>query len=373
MIQDGGAVANRIASIKKLKMVNCYRLFGEEGSLNGILAYYGDETINLCSADEHFPELFDKLVKQYALESSKSMIVTDEYTRRVLTCSKEYSARDHEERLSGYTELPAPDFLPKAFDHAYLLSIVKYILEKLYGEKEDAVSFEEGGRDWFGQGEICGTGHGRLMHFPYRILRKSDGVYEVRLYNALKEGDLLCAEIAFETERILASFREDAYLFRGDLKLMLTEDPPLLRASFREAEKELVRYEKACEQADREKPSAGAAKLTAGEDAEWKAFVLPWGDMYFRAAKGKEEYGILSAKSKDCLISRGCAFRRVTGEEEPAVLFGTLAFMLYERDELAELHLLDMPYPRSAEYSRNYAGKIFARKKQGTVREKDGD
>ncbi len=358
MIRQSSAVLNRIAAIRKLKMVNAYRLFDGDSPLHGILAYYGDETINLCSADEHFPELFDKLAKQYELEAPKSMIVTDEYTRELLVRSKGLSPQGYEARLSAFTELSAPDFLPRAFSHHYILPIVRFILERLHGEKEDALRFEETGRDWFGQGVLCGVSHGRTIRFPYQILWKHGQLYEVRLANALKPGDLMCVEIAFETERILLSFKEDAYLYTGDLSLYLTEDTPVLRGSFREGKKELVRYEKECERREDACPPGRAAALTAGEGADWTAFAFPWGDWFYRASGEKENCLVLCTEREDCRISRAFTFRKVT-EEEPAVLFGTLSFLLYEKDKLSELHLLDMSYPRSSEYFKNYVGKIY--------------
>ena len=358
MIREAGAVSRQISAIKNLKMINCYRLFGENAPLQGILAWYGDTTINLCSADEHFPLLFDRLVRQYALEVPRSPIICDEYTRRILTAAKGFPPQELEARLSGWRELSSPLFLPKAYSHHFLIPIVKFILEKLHGDEEDALHFEDGCRDWFGQGQLSGQSHGRALHFPYRILQKHNEVYEVRIGNALKPGDLLCAEIAFETERILASFTEDAYLFTGDLLLSLTGEPPVLSCSFRDGKKEIVHYEKECERLEEAKPVARAAALTAGEAADWKAWALPWGGRLFCASGEKEEYRILSAEREGFRISRAAAFRKLA-EDEPQILFGTLAFMLYEKDRLAELHLLDMSYPRSSGFFVDQVGKIY--------------
>ncbi len=354
-------IAAAIASIKNLKMIHYYRLFDEEGSPDAIMAYYEDKTINLCSADGYYNELFDKLVRQYALESADSLIFTDDNTRKILTDLGRPVGETLKERLSEYTQTDTPLFLPKAFAHLYVMPVAEYILKLLYGDGDDAITFEQTGSDWFGQGVLCGISRDRILHFPYQIIQKSDDTFGVILANALRPGDMLDLEVAFEREKIYISFTEDAYLFHGDVEITADDaDTARISVRIKEADKPVAVYAKECAIATDELPSGRAsALLAAGKEPVWKGYRLPWGDIIFRAADGKEVYQILSAERFGCTISHGTVFCRITDDKGPGILFGRSEFRLYEREDMTELHMLDTEYPRSAEYALSYAGKVY--------------
>jgi hypothetical protein len=96
-------------------MIRFYRLFSENGPICGILAYYQDKTINLCTADAHFYELFDRIVKVYERESSQKTIITDDETLRVLSGAGPFSEDIYQKMLSGYKKTFTPVIAPKAF------------------------------------------------------------------------------------------------------------------------------------------------------------------------------------------------------------------------------------------------------------------
>ena len=82
--QEQRDTLRRIKTISDLKMVKVYHLFGGDGSVMGVLAYYGDSVINLCNADACFAELFDRIAEVYAREAEEKEIIADEETLRFL-------------------------------------------------------------------------------------------------------------------------------------------------------------------------------------------------------------------------------------------------------------------------------------------------
>ena len=359
MIAQDSGIAYQIAGIKNLKMVNCYRIFGEDDTLCGIMAYYEDKTINLCNTEAHYNELFDRLVKQYAKEAPSSMIVTDEVTRQILKNAGEFDTSALETRLAAYKENSSSLFLPKAFSHYYILPMVKFLIERLYGEREGAISFDALYRDWFGQGVLGAVSNNKKLHFPYKILQKTDDDYEVRICNVLMPGDNMSVSVIFEQDKILASFTEDAYCYRGDMSIDMKGDGVTLYYCISEGKKPVATKELQCVSIGNSKVPERASVLAAGSSAEWKAYELPWKDVVYTLCSGGNEYRILSAERDSIKISRCNSFINITGEEAPKVLFGKMAFMIYEREDAAELHMLDVAYPRQAEYSARYAGKIY--------------
>ena len=402
MIQDKGELSNRIASINNLKMVKCYSLFEKDESISGILAYYGDKTINLCSADEHFPELFDKIVKLYAKESLTAQIVVDKVTGEILERAGKSRKQEYEQILTGYRETTHSLFLPKAFAHYTVIPIVRFLLEKLYGDKEDAVHFDQINRDWFGQGVLIGECHRHRVSFPYRIMQRTDDTVVVKVNNVFHPGNSMFVEFTFGQEGITAFFREKKFSYQGNLLMQVTGQEVEFSYCILEGEKQLEVFHEDCESRTNRKPSDRAIALTAGKEVEWCAYVLPWGDVLFRAFDGAEEYRIFSVERENCNISHALVYHNVTegtaraeqmqteqmqteqmqteqmraeqmqteqmqaeqmqaerAQDVPDVQFGKLAFTLYERKDLVELQLLDMAYPSSAEYRMQYAGRIY--------------
>ena len=70
-------VQTQILSIKNLKMVQLYELFSEGHPIQGIEAFYGNQTINLCETDSGFEMLLDHLAKVYMAESVFSIASPD--------------------------------------------------------------------------------------------------------------------------------------------------------------------------------------------------------------------------------------------------------------------------------------------------------
>ena len=131
-------IANQIASIDKLKMIHFYHLFGENGPMCGILAYYRDQVINLCNTDKHFTELFERLTKVYEREASGGQILTDEKTAEILGRANAFSDDVFEAKLAEYRPEQAPMMLPKAFCSVYIRPIIAYVVESLYGGHDPA-------------------------------------------------------------------------------------------------------------------------------------------------------------------------------------------------------------------------------------------
>ena len=187
-----------ISTIDKLHMVRFYHLFGKDGPLCGILAYYRDKTVNLCSADAGFKELFDRIAQVYERESQYSDIIADDETRQVLQAANAFSEESFEKCLSSYTEHKAPMVVSKAFSHIYILPIIKYVLKTLYRTDAGDFSFADKQRHWFGKGVIDALNKGQDLHFPYQIITHPAELYEVTLRDVLSVGNTLELKILYD-------------------------------------------------------------------------------------------------------------------------------------------------------------------------------
>ncbi|MBQ3905443.1 MAG: hypothetical protein II743_01625 [Lachnospiraceae bacterium] len=352
-------ILNQISMIRKLKMVNVYSLFDKDGPMTGILAYYQDKTINLCNADPLFPELFDKIVKTYELESPKNAIIVNEETKQVLDQANAFQKDDYEKLLSGYEEQPYPYYVPKAFHHVTLLPIVRYLLKMLYGDAKEEIAFDENEEAWFGKGKIGATIGEKHLSFPFQSVELQRDCFEVCIYHALMQGNQLRVKIAFEDHGVTISWRDAYFLYEGSLLLRVSSERAVLSNCFMKEEKIIRQSEAELIPKEGLKPTERVQKLTNGGDAEWLCYELPWGNKLFTTTvEGKDltvyesQMGALTQSYATCRI-------RLTGENTKGMGFGCYAFRLYERDDRTEMHLLDMSYPRSGRYQENYAGKYF--------------
>ena len=359
----GDDLSDRILVLKDLKMVNCYQIFEESGSVNGIMAYYKGGVINLCSTEKGYEELFDKVARVYAEESKKHMIVADESTRKILEGTWENSGSAIAKRLEAFEETKTPCFLPKAFSHYQVLPIVRYLLELFTGDREGAIKLDAKTRDWYGRGEFGGLCQGKRLHFPYRIDQRRIFVFDVTVCNVLKTGDCFRFRISFGREGILASFQEDYFLYQGDLILRFCEGQAVLSCRIRQGESIYLAREDRCEKRDR-MPSELTRKICSENELQWLAFVLPWGDEVFQAWEKGEEYLVYSFGQEDLTISQGMVSKRLTANGDPEIWHGLYAFRLFERERLSELQLLDLEYPRNYAFAERYSGKFYVKNQQ---------
>lgn len=359
MIQRVDEISNQIATIQKLKMVNCYQVFGEKGPLNAIMAYYGDQTINLSEADEHYDELVDRISKVYATESRRAQIVVDEATEKILGRAQVGPLKSFEQRLAFYREVETPIFLPKAFAHLDVLPIVKFVIQKLRGNEEDAIQFENAYADWFGKGTLLGVSHGSSVRMPYRITIMDDETYKTEVGNALMAGDLLTLEITFGREGITASFRETLRLLQGDLILRVTDEKATASIKIMEENEILLAEELEREPRENAAPTERTRRLAANVEQQWKAFELPWGNVIYRARDDRYEYQVHASGNEDVTVSHVLSARDLNAGEGKPIKFGNYAFCLYEKGIKAEVHLLDQAFPRATAFYVQYVGRYY--------------
>ena len=364
MIQEKSEISNQIASIQNLRMVNYYELGGDNGPVEGIMAYYEDRIINLSSADEHFHELFDKIVRVYREESQTYWIVADELTKKVLGKAKLESAKDYDSRLVEFDEVSNPIFLSKAFSHHVVLPIARFVIEKLYGEDVEALSFQGIENNWFGKGVMFGICNGESKHFPYQIRQEDDDTYYVMVSNVLRPGNLFHMEINIDKDGFASTFQDEYFNYEGSIFLRVTQERAKLILNVEERGKTIAAIETECECIPGEVPGKTAAILALGATAKveaesWRTFVLPWGDKVYQSIGGKYDAQILTVERSDVTVSRGFVARNIGDREGKGFPYGCFAFELYERPDESEVHLLDMTYPRSALYQEEYVGKIY--------------
>lgn len=351
-------ISVRISSIKKLKMVNCYRLFGEEGPMYGILAYYQDQLINLCNADEHFEELLCRIAHVYDRESKESEIIADEETKRILMRANSFGEEQYEKMLAGFEEIMMPTVLPKAFSYVYLLPIVRYILKAMYDGQGDELVFQDKQNTWFGKGSLEAMLHGKRLCFPYRISSGSGECHEVTVGNFQREGNDLKFEFVYGYDGIAVSYYDKYFCYEGNLICNIKDGGVSLSHALKEKGKTKLHEERECEKREQARPGELLCRFAEG-DALWEGFSLPWGGIAFDGSCGEEKYHVLTSEEDGMTVSHAICFCNLTAKEEGPMPFGRYHVCLYERNDITELHLLGMAYPRSGCYQEQYAGRYY--------------
>ena len=353
-------VSVQISSMKKLKMVNCYSLFGEEGPIYGILAYYQDRLINMCNVDEHFGELFDRIALLYDRESKETEIIVDEETKRILTQANAFGEEKYESLLAGFEESMMPLVLPKAFFYVYILPIVRYIMKILYEGEGDELTFEDRQNTWFGKGTMEVMFHGSRQRFPYQILSGFGESYDVTVHHFYVNGNDLKFEFTYGYDGITVTYYDRHFCYEGNLVFHMQRDKAGFTHILREKEKVKLNVEKECEKSQAVKPSERICRMIPEGDAAWEAYELPWGSFAFRKTCGGEEYHVLSSSEDGMTVSHIACYCELAAKEMGSLPFGRFHMRLYERNDITELHLLDMEYPRSGRYQEHYTGRFYA-------------
>ena len=360
-------IANQIASIDKLKMIHFYHLFGENGPMCGILAYYRDQVINLCNTDKHFTELFERLTKVYEREASGGQILTDEKTAEILGRANAFSDDVFEAKLAEYRPEQAPMMLPKAFCSVYIRPIIAYVVESLYGGHDPAtveagqkkIVFDTRPRQWFGKGILDGMSEGKSLHFPYQIFPSAGEVYDIVVRNVLADGNVLKIEITFGYDRITVSYYDSLCLYEGSLQYRMVQQKGFVTHELRQKGEIVFTADSECAGKDGMVPTERVVRFLGVAAERFSACELPWGDVVCSASADGTEYRVMVTKENDLTISYLLCFCYLTGEEEAPLAFGEYSFRLYERSDIAELHLLEMEQPGSGRFQEKYSGKYY--------------
>lgn len=348
-----------ISTINKLHMVRFYHLFGKDGPLCGILAYYQDKTINLCSADEGFSELFDRIAKVYERESQYSDIIADDETRQILQTANAFPEESFEKCLSAYTELKAPMIAPKAFSHIYILPIVKYVLGTLYKAEGGELSFQDMPRHWFGKGVLDAMNRGQELHFPYQIVSDMTEFYQVTLRDVLSAGNTLDIRMLYDSDGVTVSYYDHDRSYKGAIDLRGLKYNTILTHTLTQKNAVVLAVEDALTPAAGGFDNERIFKLTGTVRDVWRAYELPWGEKVYSADKDGCGYLVFSTTDNGMSISHCSCFQNLTEGERVQLLFGKYSFRLYEREDITELHLLDPVLPGSGRYREKYAGRIY--------------
>lgn len=350
---------DQISTIRKLHMVQVYHLFGESGPVTGILAYYQDKTVNLCSADPYYPELLDQLAKVYDRESRTGRIIADEETKAFLERANDFSADEFEERLSGFTKTQMPVILPKAFTHCFLLPILKYVMETIYGTMKESITFDPELPPWFGKGTIAAVAGKKARRFAYRIRTLREGRYDLTVRDVLMAGNTLKMEVLLGRDGVTVSYRDTLYGHEGNIRSRIGKNGACVEHGLKNDEGVIFETVTDCPCVDR-MPTELVAALATGGRAGWKAYVLPWKDVIFEAQWDGVTYRIYDARGEGMTVSSAYCFQELTAGDEPD-RFGKFAFRLYEREDVTELHLLDLEYPGSGRFQNLYSGKYYVK------------
>ena len=352
---------NQILTMQGLKMVNVYPLFEEDDALMGVMAYYQDKTINLCSADREFPLLLDRVIKLYQEESKHSNIIADESTKQLLSKASEFPDEKLYTRLGGYRETDRPAFLPKGFSHVYIIPVVTYILKQLYEGMHESVSFQELSQQWFEKGFLNAVVNGKSQRFPFRISPLRQEQYDIAVLNVLKVANTLKMRLMFDMNGIKVTYHDECFRFQGSIAIDVLNDKMIFSHSLTEQGQKLIEIKCELEEAKWGSPTKLVKELTTGDGGDWNACTLPWGGFVYHAELYGDEYLVYSNVGATVTVSYGSCRRRLSIQGKEEIMFGMFSFRLYEREDLTELHFLDMGYPSSAKYARDHAGRFFVR------------
>ncbi|MBO4750486.1 MAG: hypothetical protein J5546_09225 [Lachnospiraceae bacterium] len=366
-------IQGQILSIKNLKMVQLYQLFNEGRQIHGIQAFYDNQAISLCEADPGFDVLLDHLAKVYLAESVFSEIVTDEETKAFLEDCRAVRSNGYDAVLEGYEEEKVPLCVQKAYAWQFVLPAVQYVIQKIYERKNISVEFDVCEGHWFTQGVLCGRSGEETKRFPYYFDQIGEEAYSVTVGNVLKNGNVLRMRLSYQKEGVYATFEEHAYSIEGKMTAELDLDEPevLLRILENGQEAELQGVK--CE-ALSETPSPSAQRFLAKDDAQWEGYLLPWGIKFFYASENGEAASAFVADGKSALVTLGCRSKLLSENPADKTSLGLIAFRLYEREAMEEVHLLHIGAPGSGVYENRYAGKYFLRSKTLEQRmKKDGN
>lgn len=353
------SILNQIASINDLHMIRFYRLFSENGPICGILAYYQDKTINLCTADAHFYELFDRIVKVYERESSQKTIITDDETLRVLSGAGPFSEDIYQKMLSGYKKTFTPVIAPKAFTYIYTLPIIKYIIQTLYESPESGISFDIVRKQCFSRGILDAYKNGQSLHYPYQIKTPSDHRTEVSVLNVLSAGNSLSIIITFGMDGLNVSYSDRYYRYHGDMVYHPANNLALMQHSLWKDETQVFCRESEYPADPGISPSGRICAITGIEHGSFCATALPWGGSMFSANKAGCDYRIYYSQEDEMGISLCLCCQNLSADDEPPIPFMHYALRLYERSDICELHMLDAKAPGSGSYQDNYAGNCY--------------
>ena len=282
-------------------------------------------------------------------------------TKAFMEKANAFSADEFEARLSGFTETKTPVILPKAFTHYLLLPILKYVMETLYGTMKESVVFDPDLPPWFGKGTISATTGKTAQRFAYRVRMLGEGRYDLTVRNILMAGNTLKMEILLGRKGVTVSYRDSLYGYEGNLRTRIGKNGACVEHGLKNDEGVILETVTDCPCEDRS-PTELAAALTTGGGVPWKAYVLPWKDVVFETQRDETTYRIYDVRGEGVSISSAFCFQELTEGDEPD-RFGKFAFRLYERDDVTELHLLDLEYPGSGRFQGRYAGKYYVKNK----------
>ena len=362
MVKRMSEIELQISSIKNLDMVNFYHLFDDGKSLPGMLAYYDStKVINLCAADKGFPMLLDKIVEVYSLEKQYGRIVLDYNTKQVLDRSISCSKSNYENMLAGFLETAKPIYLDKAYIHIIVLPLVKYIIDGIYGVNDMTVNWNIYNKSWYGRGVLTASVNEKATKFPYLIARQNDKMHRAIINGLLRPDNTLTIDIIHDLRGIGVTFKDNLYGYEGSLSADVSGDVPMLKFEILSAGERVFFNESAIPESNAEEGRVAIGLSLA--EAEFKEYILPWGETISLSKSGGKMQCIFSAGDVSDRISLGICSERLDDRTRTPIDLGLFAYILFESVAMKELHFLDMGYPQQALYKEEYAGKSYTLKK----------
>lgn len=332
-----------IEEIKGLRMVHFYHIIKDNEFIEAVLAYYDkDKVINLCVLDKHYEKLLDRLWNLYEAEKDCNRIIMDDYSKQILEKSAEYDIEQYKNLTSGYSQIDEPMFPQSGYMKAYIVPVIRFVVNQLYVMSGQEPMWNPIGRDWFGSGEISAHCGDKKQIFPYRIKIVSEGLYSVDIGNVLMTGNNLNISIRYSEKGIELILLSTKHPMEGSIKYIFTNENLVCIADVSVEGKKVFSNVSPVDKLDNQ---AGV----------WK---LPW-EQVIRKTNSLIEYNY---SCNDCDYSFVISYKDISANDKINYTIYNYAMSVFKSkrsDTRTQIHFCDLGYGTRGYYKANLEGKYF--------------
>ena len=201
-----------IRQITDLKMLHLYQLNGNDA----IAVYYGDnKQINLCSIDDHYNLLMEKILTLYAKCPDKDSIVIEATAKKIL---EQAISRDNH-HTSFFNRIGkqyakqegslCPRFISDGTIRDTLIPMIQYYLQQLYHMWIMDITFEPKTIGWHRNCVLKAKTGKETFIMPVRITMLNDNIYKITVGNFIHNYNSIEFEISYNENQLHVYF-EDA-------------------------------------------------------------------------------------------------------------------------------------------------------------------
>lgn len=271
-----------IAKLHDIKMVHIYDVAGGtkmhgEKCITGMAVYYGeDEKLNLSELDCHFLEYVNMVFKILSDEKVRERVTMDEVTRTIFD---EGLKSECESGLEVFYESPSLRY-PK-LSHDSMLSdrfilLGEYLIAGLYKALGTEIEIHTRKAGYRGASILRGLVNRERRTFFYKVNRKSDDVYSMKISNVPKEGSVLDVEITYEFDKIILCYQSENNELFGHTEFAFLKDRVTESSSVTFNGKDVF-FESDIYEESKDALTVNEKSLLLETEDNVKVWKLPWG------------------------------------------------------------------------------------------------